>query len=182
MTSLALSPDEKMVIALIGEPAQATKNTIVPDFVTESAYTEDIGSRNKVGDLQARIRIALIGVADGEVEVGGSRTAVARACPNARTPSLGNAGAAGHNRRASRDPATAGAQELALMHPRMVGSGTRAFIVARSADNKDRWILALDPATGKTRVIVTEHDDAWIGGPGGFGGFGGGDVHCRSVG
>ena len=46
--------------------------------------------------------------------------------------------------------------------------------MARSADNKDRWILALDPATGKTRVIVTEHDDAWIGGPGGFGGFGGG--------
>ena len=26
--------------------------------------------------------------------------------------------------------------------------------------------LALDPATGKTRVLATDHDDAWVGGPG----------------
>ena len=38
--------------------------------------------------------------------------------------------------------------------------------MARAADNKDRWILALDPATGKTRVLATDHDDAWVGGPG----------------
>src|SRR5262249_50719213 len=30
----------------------------------------------------------------------------------------------------------------------------------------DRWILALDAATGKTRVIATDHDDAWLDGPG----------------
>src|SRR4030095_12652203 len=30
------------------------------------------------------------------------------------------------------------------------------------------WILALDPATARTRQIVALHDDAWIGGPGGF--------------
>jgi len=38
----------------------------------------------------------------------------------------------------------------------------------RSADNKDRWIFALDPATGKTRVLAHDHDDAWIDGPGAF--------------
>jgi dipeptidyl aminopeptidase/acylaminoacyl peptidase len=38
-------------------------------------------------------------------------------------------------------------------------------IGARAADFKDRWILALDPATGKTRVLATQHDDAWVGGP-----------------
>ena len=43
--------------------------------------------------------------------------------------------------------------------------GTRAVIAGRSADNKDRWIFALDPATGKTRELVHDHDDAWIGGP-----------------
>ena len=40
--------------------------------------------------------------------------------------------------------------------------------MARAADNKDRWVLALDPAIGKTRVIASEHDDAWIDGPGAF--------------
>ena len=33
---------------------------------------------------------------------------------------------------------------------------------ARSADNKDRWYVTLDPETGKTRVVDTLHDDAWI--------------------
>jgi dipeptidyl aminopeptidase/acylaminoacyl peptidase len=41
-------------------------------------------------------------------------------------------------------------------------------MMARSADNKDRWILLLDSNTGKTKVLVTDHDDAWIGGPGSF--------------
>src|SRR5262249_41214012 len=36
---------------------------------------------------------------------------------------------------------------------------------ARAADNKDRWVLSLDPATGKTRVLATDHDPAWVGGP-----------------
>ena len=31
-----------------------------------------------------------------------------------------------------------------------------------SADNKDRWIVAVDPATGDTRVLHHEHDDAWV--------------------
>jgi dipeptidyl aminopeptidase/acylaminoacyl peptidase len=39
-------------------------------------------------------------------------------------------------------------------------------ILARAGDNKDRWILALDPATGKTRILAHDHDNAWIGGPG----------------
>jgi dipeptidyl aminopeptidase/acylaminoacyl peptidase len=34
--------------------------------------------------------------------------------------------------------------------------------ISRSADNKDRWFVALDPETGKTRVVDALHDDAWI--------------------
>jgi dipeptidyl aminopeptidase/acylaminoacyl peptidase len=37
---------------------------------------------------------------------------------------------------------------------------------SRALDNKDRWILALDEETGKTRVVAHDHDDAWLGGPG----------------
>ena len=44
-------------------------------------------------------------------------------------------------------------------------AGTKAVVWQRAMDNKDRWILALDAATGKTRVLFTDHDDAWIGGP-----------------
>ena len=39
-------------------------------------------------------------------------------------------------------------------------------LMARAADNKDRWVMLLDPATGKTKVLATVHDDAWVDGPG----------------
>ena len=44
--------------------------------------------------------------------------------------------------------------------------GNKAVVTARAADFKDQWLLALDPATGKTRVLVDKHDNAWVGGPG----------------
>jgi dipeptidyl aminopeptidase/acylaminoacyl peptidase len=33
---------------------------------------------------------------------------------------------------------------------------------ARSADNKDRWLVTLDPESGKTDIIDVLHDDAWV--------------------
>ncbi|HXG68082.1 MAG TPA: hypothetical protein VNO70_23500 [Blastocatellia bacterium] len=68
ITSLQLSPDEKYVIAAITQTAEGTKNTIVPNYVTESAYTEDIPARAKVGDAQARTRLAVLDVESGEVK------------------------------------------------------------------------------------------------------------------
>lgn len=66
-----------------------------------------------------------------------------------------------------------GERDVQVQMPVFNEAGTKAYLIARAADNKDRWILALDVATGKTRVLFTEHDDAWINGGGG-GGFGGG--------
>src|SRR5207237_7602864 len=46
--------------------------------------------------------------------------------------------------------------------------GKNAVLMARSADNKDRWVMLLDPATRKTKVLASVHDDAWVDGPGAF--------------
>ena len=54
--------------------------------------------------------------------------------------------------------------------PDVSSDGKLAVAGARSADNKDRWLVALDPETGKTRVVDTLHDDAWVREAGG--GFG----------
>ena len=54
--------------------------------------------------------------------------------------------------------------------PDVSDDGKLAVAGARSADNKDRWYVALDPDTGKTRVVDALHDDAWIREAGG--GFG----------
>jgi dipeptidyl aminopeptidase/acylaminoacyl peptidase len=46
--------------------------------------------------------------------------------------------------------------------PVLSADGSRSVAVVGSADNKDRWLVALDPATGKARVLHHEHQDAWV--------------------
>ena len=64
--------------------------------------------------------------------------------------------------------------------PAVSDDGKLVVATARSADNKDRWHVVLDPETGKSRVVDLLHDDAWVreagGGGGGGGGFGGPSV------
>lgn len=160
VTALQLSPDEKYVIATVIEAGNA-KNTIVPNYVTESAYTEDIPGRSNVGDTQSRARIAAIDVATGDVrwlDHGQKMTPPATATERTETVREGSAPPV-------RAP-TPQERDVQLFQPVWSEDGTKAVIVARAADNKDRWILALDPGTGKTRVLNTDHDNAWVDGPG----------------
>ncbi len=63
------------------------------------------------------------------------------------------------------DPGLAGRPAWQYM-PVFNEQGTRAVMLARAEDNKDRWILSLDTTTAKASTIFTDHDDAWIDGPG----------------
>jgi dipeptidyl aminopeptidase/acylaminoacyl peptidase len=129
---LQLSPDEKYVIASIFETAATpAKNTIVPNYITDSAYTENITGRSNVGDSQGNSRLAILSVETGEVKW------------------------VDHGQK----------KDVQMSAPVWSEDGSKAVISARSADNKDRWILALDPATGKTRILANIHDDAWVSGP-----------------
>src|SRR5579871_2083670 len=161
VTSLQLSPDEKYVVATVVEGAGTAKNTIVPNYVTESAYTEDIPGRSNVGDTQGRARLALIDVASGDVKWvdHGQRTTP----PDASSQRMGTEreGAAP----TVRTP-TPQERDVQLGQPVWSEDGTKAVMMARAADNKDRWLLALDPATGKTRVLNTDHDNPGVGGRG----------------
>src|SRR5208337_5025523 len=145
VASLELTPDEKYVIATIREPATGAKRTTVPNFVTESGYMEDIASYEKVGDKQSLTRLAILSVATGEAKwVDHGQRAVVQTA-DAKTPAD---------------------REVRLSQPLWSEDGTKAVVNARAMDNKDRWILALDEDTGKTRVLAHDHDDAWIDGPG----------------
>jgi dipeptidyl aminopeptidase/acylaminoacyl peptidase len=145
VASLQLTPDEKYVIASIREPAKEAKHTIVPSFVTESGYTEDIPSYEKVGDRQTLVRLAILSTSSGEVKWvdHGQRAAVQTS--DAKAPAD---------------------REVRLSEPIWSSDGSKAVMVARAMDNKDRWIFGLDEETGKTRVLAHDHDDAWIDGPG----------------
>lgn len=54
-----------------------------------------------------------------------------------------------------------------FIHPMLFFKNrNRGLVEVRSADNKDRWIVAVDLPTGKLSELIHEHDEAWIGGPG----------------
>jgi dipeptidyl aminopeptidase/acylaminoacyl peptidase len=206
---LTLSPDGAYVVMTLGESAGG-KSTIVPNYVTESGYTEDIQGRTKVGDSQGRTRIGLLSVETGEVkwvesglraEVAprvqtrteqnateaaqrerGAETQAQSGQQQSQAQSVGQAQQQGQQSGAQTQPTpraqqsqqqTEGAQgardrEVQLFQLQWSEDGSRAVLMARAADNKDRWVLSLDPATAKTRVLARVHDDAWVGGPGSF--------------
>src|SRR5829696_1390933 len=67
VTNLQLSPDGAYVVMAVADPA-AGKNSIVPNYISDAGYTEDLQSRTKVGDTQRRSRFGLAAGATGEVK------------------------------------------------------------------------------------------------------------------
>ena len=53
-------------------------------------------------------------------------------------------------------------REIRWSMPDVSDDGKLAVASARSSDNKDRWYVDVDAETGKTRVVDTLHDDAWV--------------------
>src|SRR5205823_5775186 len=128
---LQLSPDGKRVFIIVTERAETAKRAEVPNYVTDTGYTEDIAARVKVGDAQdKRLLVAM------NLETGQTATA---------------------------DGAFAGEKRAVNWSmPRLAEDGAIAVGDARADDNKDRWLVSVDPQSGKTRVIDALHDDAWV--------------------
>lgn len=201
-SSLLLSPDGAYIVATLSEQGSA-KNTVVPNYVTESAYTEEIPGRTKVGDAQGRTRLAVIAVETGEVKwvEHGQRTAAVDVAPRVQTRTEANAtedslrergvetGQAQQGQQQTQQgqqqQTQTGAQQtettkdaravvasterdVQLSQLQWSEDGKQVVLMARAADNKDRWVLLLDPATARTKTLARVHDDAWVDGPGAF--------------
>ncbi len=138
---LMLSPDDTHVFVIVNERAQGARNAIVPNWVNETGYTEDIQGRTEVGDAQDKRLLAVLNLKTG-------KTAWVES-PRAET-------------------------EVRFSMPSVSDDGAVAVAAARSVDNKNRWYVAVDPDSGKTRVVDALHDDAWIREAGG--GFGSSNV------
>ena len=135
--SVSLSPDERYVTWLQIIRSEE-KNTVVPEYVTESGYTGEIQSRAKVGTSQYSSKLFIFDIA---------RDTVYQAC--------------------ERDILGANEKRAVSFRPPVWSDdGSRAVVEVLSADNKDRWIMLLDAVTGGLKLLDNQHDSAWIDGPG----------------
>ncbi|NEM96708.1 prolyl oligopeptidase family serine peptidase [Pontibacter burrus] len=165
VSSIVLSPDERFITySLISRPRNA-KITIVPDFVTSSGYTEDINTRTKVGDAQSTYEFFVYDTHKDTTfavtlkDVEGIYDVPVYQLEQNKKASIAKDVADAKSKRAEMRAST-------IYGPYWSENGKHAIVVARAADNKDRWILALDPATGALDLLDRQHDDAWINGPG----------------
>jgi len=157
--NIQLSPNEKFIVYRISKNANA-KNTIVPNYVTESGFTEDISSRTKVGAAQnAQDLFVYDIIKDTVLQV--------------KTDQIPNIfDSPEYKKDYNKNKEDKKPQPRAVVFQSLIWSddGKNNLFAIRSTDNKDRWIMSLDLATQKLKLIDHQHDDAWIGGPG-TGGF-----------
>ena len=156
-----LSPDNVHVFGMVTERPEGAKPTIVPNYVTQSSYVEDIASRTLVGDAQGRRRLAILNLKTG-------KTVWADAAFAGKQQARASAKEA-KNAKDTSDPKEVD-REINWSMPLVSADGKHVVAWVRSADNKDRWIVTIDPETGKTRVLDRLHDEAWVNefGTGGF--------------
>jgi dipeptidyl aminopeptidase/acylaminoacyl peptidase len=137
---LSHSPDGSWVVASTSRQARDAKQTMVPDWVTGSGYTEELNVRTKVGDAQSTSRLGLLNPATGEMTW-------LEAAPE------------GYDGEASWSANVMGWND----------AGTHALVRSRSDDDQE-WVLStLDAASGSLTIVDRHRDDAWVGGPCGFG-------------
>ncbi|WP_207493924.1 prolyl oligopeptidase family serine peptidase [Aridibaculum aurantiacum] len=152
MTSLTVSPDARFVTYRLTKRAANAKNTIVPNYVTETGYTEDIPSRTKVGAPGSTSEFFIFDVvADTVIKLQVDQLPGIKDAPDYAVADT------------SRKKAARG---VTVYGPYWNNAGTHAVVDIRSDDNKDRWIMKLDAATAKLSLLDRQRDEAWVAGPG----------------
>jgi dipeptidyl aminopeptidase/acylaminoacyl peptidase len=159
-----LSPDGKTIVLVINTESDKAKKTIVPNYITEAVYTDTIPGREKVGDAQPPSRIAVVSTVNGEVKwfEHGLKPLPADAAQQKNDEGKGSEQKTEKSADTQRESAQPKEREVNVRAPSWSEDGKHAFVVVRSSDNKDAWIMDFDPATAKGRAIVTMHDDAWL--------------------
>jgi dipeptidyl aminopeptidase/acylaminoacyl peptidase len=148
VVDLMVAPTEAWALIEVGREAEEARQTMVPDYVTESGYTQPLDVRSKVGDHQSSARVGLVDVDSGgvtwldlspRIDVSPEDSV---GLPTELETELANVILRGWNRQ-----------------------GTRGLVESVSFDYKHRWLSVVDGVTGDVSTVVHDYDRAWIGGP-----------------
>ena len=126
----------------------------VPRYVSESAFTEEINARTKVGDTQDRRRLAILNLESGEA-VWAGLDGVSDPIAIPKPPD-------GDEPRPAAKPDPAPKRDVRWGSPILSPDGRIAVVSVRSADNTERWLATIDPVKGTTKILDRVKDDAWV--------------------
>jgi dipeptidyl aminopeptidase/acylaminoacyl peptidase len=157
LSSVVVSPTGRFVTYRLTKPATGAKNTIVPNYVTETGFTQDISGRTKVGAPEGTSELYVFDTEKDTVLV-----VKTDSLPGIKDP----ADYAKDYPLADNSKKKTTARRVTIYGPFWNEKGTHGVVEIYSNDNKDRWIMLLDAATAKLTLLDRQRDEAWIGGPG----------------
>jgi len=162
---LQLSPDGKTITCRLTKTATG-KNTIVPSYVTESGYTEDLPARTKVGNPANGYELLLYNIEkDTVLSVKTDEIPGIFDPTDFRKDYQAKTSKPEKGKEKKPEP-----RSVIMFGPYWSDDGKNNVVVFRAQDNKDRWLLSLDVSTQKLKLLDRQRDEAWVGGPGtGFG-------------
>jgi dipeptidyl aminopeptidase/acylaminoacyl peptidase len=162
MAGATVSADGRFITYRLIRAAVAGKPTIVPNYVTESGFTEDITGRTKVGITQS----------SQELYIFDSRQDTVWQIKTDSIPGIRDLPDYVKDYPSKNKDKQAPVRAVNFQNPLWSPANNAALVEIRSQDNKDRWLMLLDAVTGNLSLLDRQRDEAWIGGPGtsGFGG------------
>lgn len=167
--NIRLSPDMRFVTFRLTQRAKPNR-TKVPDFVTEKGYLNDINARPKVGHPQNTYEM---GIYDRQRDTFYILDIKELANMYNKPAFLKD-----YHKGEGEYNAKYNEPRAVIFHGPVFSEdrpNSRAVVEIKALDNKDRWIVLVDLASGKMDLLDHQHDAAWIGGPGisGWNGVGG---------
>ncbi len=154
VNAISLSPGERYVVFITFTQSEKGKKVIMPEYVTESGFTETKQIRKKVGYPEGDMRLGIYDL---------SRDTVYYASLDS-LPGIHEFPLFGEKQTWVKRPGES--RTVYISSPIWAGTGDNAVVNIKSADNKDRWIALLDPVNGELKTLDRQHDEAWIEGPG----------------
>ena len=168
LMSVRLSPDEKYIAFRLMKRPEGNKNTLVPNYVTESGYTEDINGRTKVGNALAVNESYVYDIKRDTIY-----PIITKDIPGIKDlPDY----VKDYPKQLAERTKKNEDRKVSINGPFWNAEGSHAVVVVSSLDNKDRWIMKLDQTSGMLSLLDRQRDEAWIGGPGIGGFFGGANI------
>jgi len=158
LTGQVLSPDGRYVIYRLLTIPTSGQNTIVPNYVTASGYTEDIDGRTKVGEPMITYENYIYdNQRDTVYSIHVEQIPGIKDLPDYVKD---------YPKQLEERTKKNEDRKVSVGGPFWNDEGTTAVVLADALDNKDLWILKLDLPTGNVKLIDRQRDEAWIGGPG----------------
>jgi dipeptidyl aminopeptidase/acylaminoacyl peptidase len=136
VATISVSPNGRALLLVTSiRGADSARQTIVPQYVTRTGYTDELRVRTKVGDTQDSGRVAFVSLPSGDVKW-------LRIVPDDTSRIAAQVSVRGWN-----------------------DAGTAALVSAVTNDWKKRYLHTVSVTDGALKTVDILRDSAWIGGP-----------------